>query len=625
MTASWPFAQVEEFDHDLPLPLVLTGWRDCAQSTPRKEVGRYAHGCGSRLWTWKLKSKRPPKSSQSLVQRDMSLYSTCDSNQQFPLEVRTRVVAGFREKFFVDFRADFGTIGPCPTDWTKAMARKAASRKELGAAGLLGIARRCFEGIADPVAGRGGAGLADCLMSGLAVYGLKYASLPEFDEAARGDDAVRGNLRRLYGVDRAPSDTRMRERLDEVDPRSLRSCYRRLFAALQRGKGLEGFACLDGHYLLSVDGTGHHSSKKVHCPNCCGKHHRDGTTTYYHMMPGAVLVHPDEREVFPLAPEPIAKTDGSRKNDCEAEARRSAAAKRLLADVRREHPHLKLVVVEDALASNGPHIELLGKLDMRYIPGAKPGDHAFLFEWVDNTPGTRTAEFEDGDGTRHWFRWLNGAPLNDANFDLEVNFPEYREISAQGRERRFPWVTDLPVGEDDLMELMRAGRARWRLAGRQGRERDIQHPEEPGLRLRTQLRPRRQAPVDGAGAPDDAGLPDRPDPAALLRGVPPRAGAGEAAQVPVGAGAGRVPAGGGAGLGDAVRARHEGRGGRRGGQRHVVAGPPRPTVAGGGFFRDDESRRTTSTGPRRRVAPAPPSAPTGSAAPGTPRDTRQQR
>ena len=181
------------------------------------------------------------------------------------------------------------------------MARNAASRKELSAAGLLGIVRRCFEAVADPVARRGGASPADCLMSGLTVYGLKYASLLKFDEAARGDAAVRSNLRRLYGVARAPSDTRMRERLDEVDPRSLRSCYRRLFAALQRGKGLEGFACLDGHYLLSVDGTGHHSSKKVHCGNCCEKHHRDGTTTYYHMMLGAVLVHPEEREVFPLA------------------------------------------------------------------------------------------------------------------------------------------------------------------------------------------------------------------------------------------------------------------------------------------------------------------------------------
>jgi len=270
---------------------------------------------------------------------------------------------------------------------------------------------------------------------------------------------VRANLRRLYKVARAPSDTRMRERLDEVDPQALRACYRRVFRALQRGKGLEGFAWRDGHYLLSVDGTGHHSSKKVHCEHCCERRHRDGTTTYHHMMLGAVLVHPDEREVFPLAPEPIMKTDGARKNDCERNA-----AKRLLEDVRREHPHLKLVVVEDGLASNGPHIEQLRALDMRFILGAKPGDHAFLFEWVDKTPATRTAEFAGEDGVRHRFRWLNGAPLNDANFGIEVNFIEYREVQPGGRERRFSWVTDLPVDEDNLMDLMRAGRARWRRA-----------------------------------------------------------------------------------------------------------------------------------------------------------------
>ena len=71
-------------------------------------------------------------------------------------------------------------------------------------------------------------------------------------------------------------------------------------------------------------------------------------------MLGAVLVHPDKREVFALAPEPIVKGDGAKKNDCERNA-----AKRLLSDVRREHPHLKRVVVEDGLASNGPHIKHL--------------------------------------------------------------------------------------------------------------------------------------------------------------------------------------------------------------------------------------------------------------------------
>ena len=65
--------------------------------------------------------------------------------------------------------------------------------------------------------------------------------------------------------------------------------------------------------------------------------------------------------------------DGARKNDCEA-------AVRLLEDVRREHPHLKLV--EDGLA--GPH--LLKGLDLRL--GAKPGDHKFLVGQQRTVRGT---------------------------------------------------------------------------------------------------------------------------------------------------------------------------------------------------------------------------------------------
>ena len=74
-----------------------------------------------------------------------------------------------------------------------------------------------------------------------------------------------------------------------------------------------------------MDGTGYFSSSKVHCDHCCRKRHRDGRITYYHQLLGAVLVHPRQREVFPLAPEPILKGDGARKNDCERNA-----AKRLL-------------------------------------------------------------------------------------------------------------------------------------------------------------------------------------------------------------------------------------------------------------------------------------------------------
>ena len=216
-------------------------------------------------------------------------------------------------------------------------------RKSLSAPGLLREVRRCFQAIKDDTAGRG-LTLADCLLSGLAVFGLKYPSLLQFDEG-RADEIVRSNLRSLYGIARAPSDTALRERLDGVAPSLLRRAFRRVFHLLQRGKALEDFQWWAGHYLLSIDGTGYFYSDKVHCEQCCEKHHRDGRVSWYHQLLGAVLVHPARRTVLPLAPEPIVRADGVAKNDCERNA-----AKRLLADVRREHPHLKLIVVEDALA-----------------------------------------------------------------------------------------------------------------------------------------------------------------------------------------------------------------------------------------------------------------------------------
>ena len=335
------------------------------------------------------------------------------------------------------------------------MSRR-AFRKQLCAPTLLQEVRRSFKALPGPVASRG-ITQADCLMSGLAVFGLKYPSLLQFDQH-NSEPQVRANLASLHGIKQAPSDTYLRERLDPFDPDGLRKPFTRLFALLQRGKGLEGFDVLDGHYLLSVDGTGYFSSSAVHCKNCCEKHHKDGRVTYYHQMLGAVLAHPDQREVIPLAPEPILKQDGVKKNDCERNA-----AKRLLQAIRREHPHLKLIVVEDGLASNGPHLRLLQSLNMYFITGAKPKDHTFLFDWVDNTSTTATHMITDDKGVNHRFRYLNDAPLNDSHIDLEVNFLEYWETLPSGKVQHFSWVTDIPISPDNVMTLMRCTRARWKV------------------------------------------------------------------------------------------------------------------------------------------------------------------
>lgn len=72
------------------------------------------------------------------------------------------------------------------------------------------------------------------------------------------------------------------------------------------------------------------------------------------------------------------KKDGSTKNDCERNA-----TERLLKDFRREHPHLPVIVVEDALSSNGPHLKLLKELSMSFISVVKPDGNKSLFDWID--------------------------------------------------------------------------------------------------------------------------------------------------------------------------------------------------------------------------------------------------
>jgi hypothetical protein len=298
--------------------------------------------------------------------------------------------------------------------------------------------------------------LADALMAAFAMFSLKAPSLLAFDQ-----QRAEGNLKTIYGIARAPCDTRMRERLDPVAPESLRPSFTLIFRQLQRGKALEPMVFLDGHYLVALDGTGYFSSPTIHCDSCLHKEHRNGSVTYYHQMLGAAIIHPDFREVIPLMPEPIVKQDGTTKNDCERNA-----AKRFITKLRQDHPHLKFIMTEDALSSNAPHIETLHDSGCHYILGVKEGDHTYLFQQVeaaDEAGGVSYYERHDrAAGLVHRFRFVNDMPLNGSRKDVRVNFIEYWEV-GQAQVQHFSWVTDLRVNRRNVYKLMRGGRARWKI------------------------------------------------------------------------------------------------------------------------------------------------------------------
>ena len=334
--------------------------------------------------------------------------------------------------------------------------RAPAVRKHLSADALFGLLRTGFADIADHRPGKPDISLTDALMSAFAMFSLKSPSLLAFDQ-----ERTEGNLQRVYGIERIPCDTAMREILDPVKPKYLRPLFKAIFRALQRGKALEEMVFVEGYYLLALDGTGYFSSQQIHCESCLERHHRNGTITYAHQMLGAALIHPDRREVIPLMPEPIVKQDGTEKNDCEREA-----AKRLLVKLRRDHPHLQLIVTEDSLSSNAPHIQVLQEHHVHYILGVKEGDHAYLFAQVAAAEHAGRVTYYDRDdpetGLRHRFRFISDMPLNESHTDLRVNFLECWEWE-QDKVQHFSWVTDLRVNKGTVYQIMRGGRARWRI------------------------------------------------------------------------------------------------------------------------------------------------------------------
>lgn len=329
-------------------------------------------------------------------------------------------------------------------------------RKHLSADALYGLLGGSFARVPDPRRAGSPIPLGDALMSAFALFALKDPSLLAFDHR-RSD----GNLKELFGIGHIPSDTQMRDILDEVDPERLRDSFADVFRQLQRGKALEPFVFYAGAYLLSLDGTGYFSSPTIHCNSCQVKEHKDGSVTYQHQMLGAVIVHPDIKEVIPLAPEPIQKQDGNTKNDCERNA-----AKRLLPKIRRQHPHLKFIVIEDGLASNGPHVRDLIDNRMHFILGVKPGDHAFLFEQVEaarRQGRSPKLSRKEGEITAE-VSWVYSVPLNESNPDLRVDFLEYNEYDAEGKRRKhFTWITDLHINLRNAWQFARGGRARWRI------------------------------------------------------------------------------------------------------------------------------------------------------------------
>ncbi len=335
------------------------------------------------------------------------------------------------------------------------------TKKHLGFTALRKqLSERLFEMEDNRQEGKVKYSLHDCFMSGFAMMFFQDPSLLTFQQRLQ-DGIHKNNLTTVFAVDDIPKDTQMRQILDAIAASQLDGIFSDFLHRVQRGKHLADYQLLDGSYLVAIDGSEYFSSENIRCPHCRVTKSK-GKQRYHHQILQSVIVHPDMRQVLPLAPEPISNRDGTKKQDCERNA-----AKRLIPKIKATYPKLNIIVTADALYSNQPFIDELKTADMSFILVAKPADHKLLFEWVNElialADGGRL-ELGDEKGRRHRYQWVNQVPLNGTKDADLVNFFQYQLVAKSGKVTyKNSWVTDIDIDENNVTTLVKGGRARWKI------------------------------------------------------------------------------------------------------------------------------------------------------------------
>jgi len=298
---------------------------------------------------------------------------------------------------------------------------------------------------------------------GLSAFSLFFMGCPSFlaHQRVLAQGHRRSNCQTLFGISAIPTDNHIRQMLDGVAPTAFDGLYFKALDRLAEAEALAPFQRLGGRLLVALDGTEHHCSRKIHCPQCSKRRRSDGGTEYFHAFLGASIVAPGHSQVLPLPPEPIAPQDGAEKQDCERNA-----AKRWLASHGHSVARYRPIYLGDDLFACQPIVEAIHKAGGNFILTCKTSSHQTIAEYLHGAElhEHRATSGRPGKRLTYVYRWLPDVPLRSTADAIHVNWLSVEIFNAKGkRTYHNSFVTDLPITAETAAEIAACARARWKI------------------------------------------------------------------------------------------------------------------------------------------------------------------
>lgn len=302
----------------------------------------------------------------------------------------------------------------------------------------------------------------DIVLGAFAVFFLQCPSFLARQKALK-NRLGRSNANMVFQIEKIPCAEHIRQMLDPIAPHYFYPEFHALLADVEARGHLTAYRVLEGqHLLISLDGTQYFSSYALECANCSHRKRRNGKVQHYHSAILPVIVAPGNPHVLPVPPEYIMPQDGHTKQDCER-----AASNRWIAQHATQYRDA--VLMGDDLYANQPLCEHILAQQLHFLFGCKPTSHPTLYAALAQRADditTYTVRKWNGQHSELWtYRFCNAVPLRAGDDALLVNWCELHITHLDTNETLYhhTWVTDLHITADNLVAMVRCGRAHWKV------------------------------------------------------------------------------------------------------------------------------------------------------------------